>query len=200
MKSTFMAVTACFLLSAAVTHADEPEAKAVSSPSRASAGGEVDVRALLRDVGARTHKKLIWDPRLPQTIDIGNLPRQEITYPQLQALLQLNGYLIYERDGLAEVIPSTDARQAPTSVVSADGNKAVDEEMVTVILPLKNISAAQLVPILRPLMPQYAHLAAYPDRNALLLTDRSANVRRLVEIARIMDALPRGPAEFQPKP
>jgi general secretion pathway protein D len=200
MKSPFVAVTACCLMTTAVTHAEEPDLKAVSSPSRASASGDVDVRALLRDVGARTHKKLIWDPRLPQTIDIGNLPRPEITFPQLQALLQLNGFLLFEKDGLTEAMPVADARQAPTPVVSADGNKAADEEIVTVVLPLKNISAAQLVPILRPLMPQYAHLAAFPDRNALLLTDRSANVRRLVEIARIMDALPRGPAEFQPKP
>jgi type II secretory pathway component GspD/PulD (secretin) len=50
---------------------------------------------------------------------------------------------------------------------------------------------AQLVPILRPMMPQYGHMAALVDRNALILVDRTANVRRLVELIRILENLPK---------
>lgn len=60
-------------------------------------------------------------------------------------------------------------------------------------IPVKNISAAQLVPILRPLVPVWGHLAALPDRNALILVDRSGNVRRLVEIIKILENLPKAP-------
>jgi type II secretory pathway component GspD/PulD (secretin) len=59
------------------------------------------------------------------------------------------------------------------------------------VVPLKGIGAAQLVPILRPLLPSYGHLAALPDRNALLIVDRSANVRRLVEIIKTFENLPK---------
>jgi general secretion pathway protein D len=52
---------------------------------------------------------------------------------------------------------------------------------------VKNVSAAQLVPILRPLIPQYGHLAAYPASNMLIISDRANNVNRIVRIIRRID-------------
>jgi len=198
MKSFLIALTVVSLLQSTVRAAEEPESKATISTTKAVSLGDTDLRSLLRDVGQKVHKKFVWDPRLQLTVDLGSLQRQDVTYPQLLAILQLNGYVAVERDGLVEVLANSDARQAPTSVASPDNIKGLDDELVTVVLTLKNINAAQLVPILRPLMPQYGHLAAFSDRNALILTDRSANVRRIVEIARTVDALPKAPAELQP--
>jgi hypothetical protein len=48
----------------------------------------------------------------------------------------------------------------------------------------------------RPMMPQSRHLAAYPDRNALVIVDRSANVRRLVEVVKILENLPKSTVEW----
>lgn len=198
MKTLLIALTASCVLASTLRAAEEPESKATVSTPRAVSLGDTDLRSLLRDVGQRVHKKFVWDPRLQLTIDLGSLQRQDVTYPQLLAILQINGYVAVEREGMVEVIPNSDARQAPTPVASPDNIKGLDDELVTVVLTLKNVGAAQLVPILRPLLPQYAHLAAFPDRNALLLTDRSANVRRIVEIARTIDALPKAPADLLP--
>jgi general secretion pathway protein D len=52
---------------------------------------------------------------------------------------------------------------------------------------VKNVSAAQLVPILRPLIPQYGHLAAYPAANMLIISDRASNVSRMVRIIQRID-------------
>ncbi len=41
---------------------------------------------------------------------------------------------------------------------------------------------AQMVPILRPLVPQQGHLAAYPSSNVLVISDRAANIHRLITI------------------
>jgi len=38
----------------------------------------------------------------------------------------------------------------------------------------------------------------FDDRNALIVTDRSANVRRIVAIDRAIDALPKAAAELRP--
>jgi len=198
MKAVVIAVTAICMLSPALVIAEEPEAKASISTPKAPNLGETDLRILLRDVGLKVHKKFVWDPRLQQTIDLGSLQRQEVTYPQLLAILQINGYVAVERDGLVEVVLNSDARQAPTPLATPDNIKGLDDELVTVVMTMKTISAAQLVPILRPLLPQYAHLAAFPDRNALIMTDRSANVRRILEIAKTLDALPKAPAELLP--
>src|SRR6267154_3681219 len=52
---------------------------------------------------------------------------------------------------------------------------------------MKNVSAAQLVPLLRPLIPQQGHLAAYPSGNMLIISDRASNVNRIMKIIARMD-------------
>jgi general secretion pathway protein D len=61
------------------------------------------------------------------------------------------------------------------------------DEIVTQIITMKNVSAAQLVPILRPLIPQYGQLAAYAAGNMLIISDRASNVSRIVRIVQRMD-------------
>ncbi len=59
--------------------------------------------------------------------------------------------------------------------------------MVTEVIDVKNLSASQLVPILRPMVPQYAHLVAYPASNILIISDRASNVNRMMRIIRRID-------------
>jgi general secretion pathway protein D len=46
------------------------------------------------------------------------------------------------------------------------------------------------LPVLRPLLPQSAHLAVVPGSNALLVVDRYANTRRLIATLQEMDKPP----------
>ncbi len=62
-----------------------------------------------------------------------------------------------------------------------------DHEIVTRILGAKNISVTQLVPILRPMIPQYGHLAALPCVNKLIMVDTYANVRRIESVIEALD-------------
>ena len=52
---------------------------------------------------------------------------------------------------------------------------------------MRNVSAAQLVPVLRPLIPQYGHLVAYPPSNMLIISDRASNVSRMMRIIQRID-------------
>ncbi|MDH5436817.1 MAG: type II secretion system secretin GspD, partial [Gammaproteobacteria bacterium] len=63
----------------------------------------------------------------------------------------------------------------------------IGDEMVTRVISLENVSASQLVPILRPLIPQNGHLAAYARTNVLIITDRAININRLVTIIKRID-------------
>lgn len=151
---------------------------------------DVDVRALIREVGAREHKHFLWDPRLPQMIEIGALERQDVTYPRLLALLRIIDFAVIQGDGVLEVVPDANVRFAAFPVVSPDNIKTLDDEEVTTILPLKGISAVQLVTVLRPLIPPTGQINALSERNAIIIVDRSDNVRRIVEIARTLEKLP----------
>jgi general secretion pathway protein D len=175
----------------AFTFADDPESKISTSASPASNSGDTDLRAMLREVGAKLHKHFVASPQLRQTIDLGGLDHRDITYGELLSILEINGIAVVADDGIFQVIPNTDARQAPTPIVSPDNIKALDAELVTCVVLVKNVSAAQLVPILRPLIPQYGHLAAFTATNALIITDRSANVRRMIDIIKMLENFPK---------
>ncbi|MDH4005820.1 MAG: type II secretion system secretin GspD, partial [Gammaproteobacteria bacterium] len=64
---------------------------------------------------------------------------------------------------------------------------AGDDDIVTQVIQVNNVGAAQLVPILRPLIPQFGHLAAHPGSNMLIISDRAGNVARMVSIIRRID-------------
>ena len=70
-------------------------------------------------------------------------------------------------------------------VTGSSGSKG--DQLVTRVIEVNNVAAAQLVPILRPLVPQQGHLAAYPGSNMLVISDRGANIARLEKIIRKID-------------
>src|SRR3546814_17315201 len=94
----------------------------------------------------------------------------------------------------SSVVCSSDLKICPDAsvkwegvAVDSDSTRLPRDEVVTHVYQLQNVSAAQLVPILRPLMPQWAHLAAYQANNTLIIADRAANVRRLGKLIAAMD-------------
>ena len=86
-------------------------------------------------------------------------------------------------------MPDANARQEPTRLLQRDDRSVPDDEVVTRVITLPGNNAAQLVPILRPMMPQYAHLAAFATDEAnskLIVTDTYANVRRITELVQTL--------------
>jgi general secretion pathway protein D len=181
--------------------AGEPESSLTASVTPDSNSRGTDLRTLLREVSARLHRHFVLDPRAPHSVDLGDLTARDITYAELLTVLKIYGMVVVTDGGVTQVLPDTDARQSATPLVAPDSIKGPDDEWIATVLPVKNISAAQLVPILRPMLPQMAHLAAFPDRNALIIVDRCANVKRIVELVRILENLPKAnevPAQKTP--
>jgi general secretion pathway protein D len=178
-------------------NAETPQAP---TPEVTSHGPGVSLPALLAEIGPRLHRNFLLDPRAASDkVDLINLRQQDITYPQLLSLLGVYGLIVVSNGTTAQIIPNTDVRLAALPLVPPDNVKIVDDEPVTSIIAVKGISAPQLVPILRPLIPQWGHLAAISDRNALILIDRTANVKRIIEIIRTLETLPKTVPSDQPK-
>jgi type II secretory pathway component GspD/PulD (secretin) len=60
-------------------------------------------------------------------------------------------------------------------------------DVVRVMFTVKNVPAAQLVPILRPLLPQMGHLVALPCTNMLMIVDTLGNVQRIEKLVQSLD-------------
>jgi general secretion pathway protein D len=149
---------------------------------------DADIVQIAEAVAAATQKNIIMDPRVrAQVTMFSSTPMSsDALYQAFMAILQVHGFIAVQDGNVVKVLPDANARQIP-SIDLPDNVSRTSDEVVTQVVDVKNVSAAQLVPILRPLMPQYAHLAAYTASNLIILSDRASNVNRIVRIIRRID-------------
>jgi general secretion pathway protein D len=148
---------------------------------------EADIRQIVEAVGEVTQRNFIIDPRVNAKVTmLSSTPMTpEAFYEAFLSILQVHGYIAVPSGDLIKIVPDATARQyaGPLGAAGAAGA----DDIVTQVLQVQNVGAAQLVPILRPLIPQYGHLAAHPGSNMLIISDRAANVNRMINIIRRID-------------
>jgi general secretion pathway protein D len=107
-------------------------------------------------------------------------------YQVFLSILKVHGFAAVPSGEVIKIVPDVNAKQDGIPTAN-DGSPGRGDEMVTRVVQVDNVAAAQLVPILRPLVPQQGHLAAYPATNVLIISDRANNVERLLTIIRRID-------------
>jgi general secretion pathway protein D len=146
---------------------------------------DAELEELVRFVAQVTGKTIVVDPKTKgrvQVISSQPLNRQQL-YDLFLSILDVNGFAAVEAGNVVKIIPSRDARSAGAPV-TAGGRET--SEVVTEVIQLQNVAAATLIPVLRPLAPQQAHMAAYGPSNAIIVSDTAVNIARIREvIARI---------------
>jgi general secretion pathway protein D len=160
---------------------------------------DADLSQIIQAVSEVTGKNFIIDPRVNAKVTmLSATPMSPAAfYEAFLAVLQVYGYVAVPAGKVIKIIPNTDARQLP-SIDLPNTVSSTSDEIVTQIITMKNISAAQLVPLLRPLIPQQGHLAAYPSGNMLIISDRASNVSRIMKIIERMDESGDEPIEVIP--
>lgn len=148
---------------------------------------EADIRQIVEAVGEVTGRNFIIDPRVNAKVTmLSSTPMSaEAFYEAFLSILQVHGYVAVTSGDLIKIVPDATARQYAGPIGA--GGSAGGDDIVTQVVLVQNVGAAQLVPILRPLIPQYGHLAAHPGSNMLIISDRSANVARMMNIIRRID-------------
>lgn len=149
----------------------------------------VDIGTVIEAVSAVTGKNFIVDPRVKASVTMvsNTALSSEAFYEAFLSILQVYGYVALPAGDVIKILPDANARSMPALDLS-NLSHAGGDEIVTQVVSVKNVQAAQLVPILRPLIPQYGHMAAHPASNMLIISDRSANVKRMVRIIQRIDS------------
>ncbi|MBI2779574.1 MAG: type II secretion system secretin GspD [Gammaproteobacteria bacterium] len=149
---------------------------------------DADIGAVIATVSDVTGKNFIVDPRVKAKVTVISakpMNKDEI-YQVFLSLLEVNGFAAVPMGKVIKIIPDVNAKQVSTPLANND-RPGRGDEYVTRVIHVNNVSAAQLVPVLRPLAPQQAHMVAYPGTNALIVSDRAANVERLAKIIQDID-------------
>ncbi len=150
-----------------------------------------DIDAVVRAVADITGRNFVVDPRVKGTINIISsrpVPRS-LVYPTLLSALRLQGFTAVESDGVVKIVPEADAKQQG-GVVASGPVTAGGDRLITQVITLRYESAAQLVNVLRPLITPNNTIAAYPNANALVITDYADNLKRLDRIIASLDQPP----------
>jgi general secretion pathway protein D len=176
-------------------------ASAQQSPQRITPNfKDADITQIAEAVAAATGKNFIIDPRVrAQVTMLSSTPMTPAAfYEAFLSILQVYGFIAVPAGGnVVKILPDANARQIP-GIDLPDHVSASSDEIVTQVIDVRNVSAPQLVPILRPMVPQYGHLVAYPASNILIITDRASNVNRMMRIIRRIDQIGNQDVEIVP--
>jgi general secretion pathway protein D len=149
---------------------------------------DTDIQELIKFVAEATGTTIVVDPAVKGKVKVvSSKPvSSDELYDLFLSILEVHGYTAVRSGGIVRVIQSKDARSAPVAVTDGASSRVTDE-YITQVIRLDNISAAKLIPVLRPLVPQQAHMAAYAPSNAIIISDVSANIDRIRGIIERMD-------------
>ncbi|MDA8561630.1 type II secretion system secretin GspD [Gammaproteobacteria bacterium] len=150
---------------------------------------DADILSIINEVSRETGKNFVVDPKVTGKISlISSKPiKSKEVYQLFLSVLELLGYSAIPNGNVIKIIPSIEGAELASRVASKNFPGKGDEVVVR-IFPLKNINANQLIPVLRPLLPQWSNVSAYTPGNVLIVLGRAANLKRIDKIIREIDS------------
>ena len=148
---------------------------------------DADLTAFINEVADITGKNFAVDPRVRGNVTvISNKPlNKDEVYDLFLGVLNVNGVVALPSGNTVKLVPDSNAKN---SGIPYDArSRAGGDQIVTRVIWLQNTNPNDLIPALRPLMPQFAHLAAVAGTNALIVSDRATNIYQLENIVRNLD-------------
>lgn len=160
-----------------------------SAPAQATQNGwtinlqNADIRAFVEHISQLTGQTFIIDPLVRGQVSVvssATLSLPEV-YQLFLSVMATHGYSVLTQDGVARIVPNAEAK------TEAGGGPAGGDQLETRVIQIQHSSASELIQQIRPLVPQYGHLAAVSSANALIISDRSANISRLERLIHQLD-------------
>jgi general secretion pathway protein D len=193
MPSNYSRLTLALLTASLITAALPLQAANGTAPARPASGQQAerwtinlkdaDIREFIDQVAAITGETFIIDPRVKGQISVtssAQLTLREV-YQLFLSVMTTHGFSVLTQDGQSRVVPNAEAK------TEANAPRDSADHLETRLIEVQHQSASELLPLIRPLVPQYGHLAAIPSSNALIISDRRANIARLEQLIQQLD-------------
>ncbi|MBA1305571.1 type II secretion system secretin GspD [Stutzerimonas stutzeri] len=144
---------------------------------------DADIRAFIDQISQLSGQTFIVDPRVKGQVSVvsnATLSLSEV-YQLFLSVMATHGFSVLTQGDVARVVPNAEAK------AEAGSGPSGGDQLETRVIQVQYTSAAELIPLIRPLVPQYGHLAAVSSANALIISDRSANIARIQDLVRQLD-------------
>lgn len=182
-KIASFAISLALLIFATAVHAQQEELVRINM-------NNADIRNVIKWVSEQTNKNFIIDPRVKGRLSV--LSNQPMTmdeaYQVFLTALDVYGFAVVESGDNVKVIPNAQARSSGLPIIGAFGaDNQLHGELIIHVVSVENSKASDIVTLLRPLVPQTGHLAAFPSSNSVVIADRAHNIKRLVQLVQDID-------------
>ncbi|KVP76575.1 type II secretion system secretin GspD [Burkholderia ubonensis] len=149
-----------------------------------------DIDQVAKAIGAATGKTIIVDPRVKGQLNlVAERPvPEDQALKTLQSALRMQGFALVQDHGVLKVVPEADAKLQGVPTYVGNTPQARGDQVVTQVFELRNESANNLLPVLRPLISPNNTVTAYPANNTIVVTDYADNVRRIAQIIAGVDS------------
>lgn len=148
---------------------------------------DADISAFIGQIADITGKSFVIDPRVKGKVTVISTDsmNQEAVYELFLSVLQVHGYAAVPAGDVIMIVQQNAVKQQGRDL---DARVKKDSgELLTKVLTIKNTPALDLVPILRPLVAKYGHLAGVKSANALIISDHAVNIARIEQIIDRLD-------------
>lgn len=148
---------------------------------------DADIGAFISQVADITGKSFVVDPRVKGKVNVlsNDAMEKQAVYELFLSVLQVHGYAAVPSGDVVLILQQNEVKQAGRSLNTRVGKDS--QEVLTKVIPIQNTQALDLVPILRPLVAKYGHLAGVKSANALIISDHAANISRIEQIIDRLD-------------
>lgn len=149
---------------------------------------DADIRAFVTQVADITGYSFVVDPRVKGKVTvISQTPMtRDGIYELFLSVLQVHGFAAIPSEGVIKIVQQNDAKQLAES--ESYLRQVPSEQLVTRVIEVKNGNALELVPILRPMVAKYGHLAGVAAANSLIISDHVSNIDRISRLVRELDS------------
>jgi general secretion pathway protein D len=146
-----------------------------------------DLNEFVVQVAEITGKTFVVDPRIKGNVTVvSSTPmNREAVYELFLSVLRVHNWTAVPSGGVIRIQQNATAKQSPGA--EGDLSTMAPEELVTRVVAAQNVDSAELVKILRPLIPQYGHIAAVANPNVVIISDHADNIVRLVRLIQQVD-------------
>ncbi len=148
----------------------------------------VDLEQFIEQVADITGRTFVLDPRVRGEVTVisdDSLTADQV-YDVFLTVLQMQGYTISGQGNEVNVVPVNDAKQFTGPLIN-DETVPDTRDFVTRVITLDNLSAMEMIPILRPIGASYGHMSGIPSANAILMVDHASNIARLEQVLNSLD-------------
>ena len=149
-----------------------------------------ELEDVIKLVAEYTGKNFLYDDRVRGQVTVlsGSMLTPEEAYTVFESILQVKGFTTVDgRAGVVKILPIREAKETALQTVTGPGREPNRDLYITRLVPLRYVKADTIVNTFRPLVSKDANIIAYAPTNTMIVTDTSANIRRLMTILSEID-------------